>query len=113
MSGSIIKKNYLKHLIISLPQPRGSEEFPKLADAVNLAIQSAKSSAESALLLVELSKEMPEISTQTRLAARIAGDAATYAASVASVCIDCISKSRDGSCTAFEPSRKEGLTLEA
>lgn len=111
MYKSTVRKNYLKDLIVSLPEPQVSDRLPKLADAVNLAIQSARQSAESALLLVDLSKEMPEISSKTLLAAKIASDAATYAASVASVCMDSMPKGNQAKWMASESN--ERITLDA
>jgi hypothetical protein len=82
----------VKGIVASLPDPVTSKEIPELAEAINLAIRAARNSAESALILARLSKEIPSISKEAHLAAEVASSAATFAASVASICIDCTSK---------------------
>jgi hypothetical protein len=79
----------INDLMASIPSPVQSDRMPELARAINLAIGAARDSAQSASILAKLSKEHPEISRQARLAAEVASNAATFAASVASICMEC------------------------
>ncbi len=76
-------------MIISLPKPVTSDKMPQLTKAINLAINVAKEVAESASILTKLSEERPKISHQAYLTAKVASEAATFTASVASICIEC------------------------
>jgi hypothetical protein len=95
MSQSVIDiESTIEDLKASIPKPVTSNKMPRLAVAINLAINAAKDSAESASILAKLSKEHPEISHQARLAAEVASDAATFAVSVASICIECTERQK-------------------
>jgi len=90
MSQSVVDiESTIKDLMVSLPNPVTSDKMPQLAKAINLAINAARELAESASILAKLSKERPEISHQAYLVAEVASEAATFAASVASICIEC------------------------
>ncbi|MEM2759779.1 MAG: hypothetical protein QXU32_05830 [Nitrososphaerales archaeon] len=90
MSQSLVSvESVVKDLLASLPKHTSSAKMPELARAINLAIDASKNSAESASILARLSKKHPEISKQALLAAEVASEAATFAASVASLCIEC------------------------
>ncbi len=82
----------IEDLMGSLPKPVNSNKMSQLAKAINLSINAAKDSAESASILAKLSKKHPDISHQAHLAAEVASEAATFAASVASICIECTDK---------------------
>ena len=84
----------VRNILASLPDSVTSKEMPELAEAINLAIRSARNSAESSLILAKLSKVDASVSKKAQLAAEVAGNAAAFAASVASICMDCTSKNR-------------------
>lgn len=89
MSQLVDIESTIKGLMTSMPKHVTSSKTPELARAINLAIKAARESAESASILARLSKEYPDISNKAHLSAEVASQAATLAASVASICMEC------------------------